>query len=281
MATTDLFYEIDGWPKHRKSRDGFFAERKVRCLWSDLGVVEDFFLSENSGLGQLYPYKEAAKAYAFDVNSERLDRSKQALATVGGATPDMCEYNDAIVTVQYRTPRAQDPRLLPGTTDVIASQHIESAAEAMILPHEGFQWLIGTKYKNIEPNQAPTRILHSMVFVFTLYNHPLVPIKAMQALGRVNSDTVDALLLSIDETHVVQFLPGQLLMLPVSHETSVIAGGSIRGSATFRMELRDGTWNQWWDPARESYQSMYWKGGSDPYKNYEAVPFAGAEGFLP
>ncbi len=279
MATTDLFYEIDGWPKHRKTRDGFFATRKVRCLWANLGVVEDYFLSENFGLGEIYPYKPDAKAHAFDVSSERLDRSKQALATFSGATPDTCKYNDAVVTVQYRTPRAQDPRLLPGTESTIVSQHFESAVEAMILPHEGFQWKVGTEFKNIDPNQAPTRLMQGMVYVLTLYNHPLVPLKAMQAVGNVNSDTVLAKLLSIDDDYVVSFLPEQLLMLPVSHETAVIAGGSIRGSATFRMELREGGWNQWWDPARGSYQSMYRKGVL--YKNYEAVPFVGAEGFLP
>lgn len=279
MATTDLFNEIDGWPKHRKSRDGFFATRKVRCSWSDLGEVEDYFLSLNSGLGEVYPYKLDVKAHAFDVSSEREDMSKQAAATIGGATPDMCEYGSAIVTIQYRTPRAQDPRLLPGTETTIVSQHFESAVEAMVLPHEGFQWKIGTVYKDIKPNQAPTRQMQGMVYVLTLYNHPFVPIKAFQAVGNVNNDIVLAKLLSIDDDHVVSFLPEQLLMLPVSHETAVIAGGSIRGSATFRMELREGGWNQWWDPARESYQSMYRK--EEIYKNYEAVAFTGEYGFLP
>ena len=273
-----VYKELNGWPKQRQTRDGFFATRKVLCTWANLTDVENYFMSRavDSGLGEIYPYKPDTGARAFDVSSEPLPQSLM------GEAANLATYGDAVVTVQYRTPRAQDPKLLETGSSVIASQHFESASENIILSKDDFQWRTGGINKNIEAEEAPTKTLHSIVYVLTIYNRPYVPIAALGMVGSVNEFPVDALLLSIGDGDVVQFPAETLLLTSVNHETSVPSGSGLSGltgSVTYRMDFRLDTWNQWWRPGAGAdgegiFQPMYRVGHVAPYKNYPLADFA-------
>lgn len=268
------YFEMDGWPKQRQTRDGFSATRKVVCSWANVNAVEDFFIEPDHGLGEIYPYKPNTGARVFSVNSGPLSKSK--MSSAGGNS--LGAYDTGVVTVQYRTPRAGDPLLLSGSggSAVIASQHFETAGENLILPYEDFQWHEPTKakskgedfiFKDLKPAEAPTKFMAALVYVLTLYNRPGISVAALNLINHVNNSKVDANLLHLS------FPRGSLLFDSVSHELGVPLGGGFTGAVTYRFTIREHGWNQFWNPRVGAFLSIYLRGESEPYENHPEGDF--------
>jgi len=250
-------YELDGSPVEEATDTSFKATVKLRCPWS----VRRTLSAELSDYTTYGGGVVAARARSISI---------EPFTHVQGADGVLAaDYEDAIVTVQYvfdkDTPSEDGGDLF--------SESLEPTAQNLTMPWEPFVWAIGGQ--QIEPGEAPAKILRGLDYVLTKYNLASIPAAALTLVGCCNNATVTASTLGLT------FAAETLLFNPptIQRKVSLGASPSLKWTATYRLTYNAGGWNKFWHSRATTplWDSLLVFNGSTyvPYKHYPPAAFSG------
>lgn len=259
MAIDVAYAELDGSPTEDWDASGgqFKASRRLKCAWADRHTLMAQLLAFP---GVLYEHQPETLATA----------RSAACVPFGGqnGAGTMGIYADAVITVNYASPRPGDPEVV-GEDDV-RSESLEPNAEFLTLDYRKFKWTDGDL---LAENEAPGKLLLSCDYVVTRYAVENIPATVVSLVGHVNLGPVFASLLGIS------FSAQTLLYNPpvLSRTTKRNAAGIITSAwnVVQKFSARPQSWNSFWRAKTQTYEFLKKLDGTD-YDNYPMADFNGA-----
>jgi hypothetical protein len=226
--------EVHGSKKETAALTGFSASVSLKCTWADrFALIDDLISNERS-----WPYFAPAKARQASITPVY---AKYTTAT-GSQT---CEYEDAIVSVNYSTEADRD----------LVSESIEPTAEFRLLDYRNYRWSAANGLL-LNENEAPGQLIRGINIVRTLYNRPFVPSSLLLLPGTVNLAAYSSTLLGLT------FAPETLLFGIQPITRSIKLSGSTGYNVTIKMSYKAATWNKFWNQKTNSYEPIYEYGGA-------------------
>ena len=259
------FWELAGYPREERDVVGFVATRKLLVEWRYRDLLREALISHP---GHLYPYIADHQARCVKVAVEPLGKQT---ATYSG----LANYDWAVVTAQYRTPRISDPQPYPKSQSptkyaqatATISETIEPFSEAQRLDYQLFTWSDDTELK---PDEAPVRIVHRMTYVLTRHYLADAMLGTISSLvGKINAAEVTPILLSSDP------FPAQtLLFQPAQTRLSANDLGEMRIDVTMRFAYKEEGWRKFWRGDTQQYDTLKVKASGNAYNIPEEADFS-------
>jgi hypothetical protein len=246
---TVAYAEELGSPTETRTNNGIEATRILRCDWSDRYDLEAEILAAG---GEQYPFRSATGLRARSIairpaNGEILDAS---------GDPTMASYQQALLTVAYRTPTTGDAEEVG---DALISESLEPWTEFYTLDWSKFRWG-ATDGPPIKENEAPGRLVRGVDYIFTRHESATIPAAAFSLIGKVNVASVTATLLG------VTFGAQTLLYKPPTLQRSITTDGAEAWKIIYRFSYRPEGWNRFWRPETATFVQLYTASGA--YDNY-------------
>jgi hypothetical protein len=234
---------MHGTKKESGTKDSFSASVSLRCAYTDrIALMDDLLTNQRT-----WPYFTAAKART---------ASAQPLSARYTTSGQSCEYEDAIVTVNYNT----DP-----DADLI-TESIEPTAEFRLLDHRNFRWSSATG-QLLNENESPGQLIRGIKLVRTMYNLVTIPVSLLTLPGTCNLGSYTSTLLGLT------FAAETLLfgIQPITRTIKLSGVGTY--TVTINMSYKEATWNKFWNQKTKTYENIYEFNGAI-YKPYTPTSFS-------
>jgi len=255
MAISVTYYEMDGWPKEMATLEGFAAERKLKCAWSDRTKLMVEIMSYGNNV---YPYNDSGATVTHIPQCEGLRKGKMS----AGTQAHMASYEYAVLMVNYST-------YGPATgfhpvTHALLTETLDTSFEFATLDRTNLQWADETAFT---PNEAPGKIEPRMDYTLLYHAASSIPSSVLNLEGKINSNALSTYLLGIS------FPVGTLLYLGSSarHRLTTTGLTAIRLGHQFRHN--PGGWNKVYRTTTGIYEDIFDKDGN-AVKKYETGVFS-------
>ena len=278
MATTIPHQELDGYPIERRTIEGFRATRKLVCAWDQRATLRGDLIGGAVGEGpQVYPYNLAWGAVVRSVEVEPYGGQRKGSVT-GLTSPSsyLATYDKALLTVEYSTPTGRDEPQVdadnPNPSSYFA-ETFEIGVEHITLDYSKFKWT--TADQDLEPGEAPTKIVAQGSYTLTHYYTPYFPDGLDDLPGTVNSGVYTAKQIYKSSGNKKTWAAGTMLMLPMRIETVTDSTGKKSLNITYTMAWRKDGWNKFFDAQNGTWDTISKKDGGAVVSIYQSDSFAG------
>lgn len=247
LATTHS--EMKGSPTENWSYSQFTAIRRLKVAWgSRFALMEELLTFP----GEDYPHHTESRIHCRSVTCA-------PFAKETGAGSGISEYEHAIVTANYASPKTGDP------DDTEISQHLEPTSEFRTLSPQGFKW--GDQDgSDLLDDEAPGQQMHGMVYVLTRHNALRIPSAALALVGTTNLENIHANFL--DMTFAAQ----TLLFKPPSIDMTTTIAGQKSFRITYRFLIRPQNWNMVWRKTTQQWEALVVRQADGSYDRYYNFP---------
>lgn len=257
--------ELQGSPQEVGDETNFKARRMLKCRWADRLALYDQMLTGyiiNAGgtpplitrIGQQYP--DYPGVYAVRCTIEPFASDVRASDAQGR----IAKYLDAKLNVDYE-PRNFNYGSGPNASQ-IGEESIETVAEFLTQPYESLYWdTSGLPPALLHENEAPGKIIRSLIWVYTYRQVVSLPAGWRWATGYINSTAITS------TSTGFLFDAETLLYEGVRLQRTVTSGAQQAWTAQLRFTYRPETWNKWYKRGGDTPQIVYKKNGSryEPY----------------
>lgn len=214
------------------------------CAWSDRNTLIEQMGAEDGGAGQLYPHATTFGARIYAANVIGWGRS-----STSGSSSVLCDYENALVTAFYST----EAPYWAGPLKFV-SEEIRPYKDEFARSHYGKTWT--STGAQIRPDDMPSLVLDSFVYVLTFHRVLAVPAGAYNLMGHTNLYPVQSYTLDI-------LFPTQSLRYP---GPAIIGGIRLASlpmkTVTYQLPFRrdpwtnTGAWNMHWNPATGRFDTI-------------------------
>jgi hypothetical protein len=261
------FSEMDGYPLEVRDLYGLKATRKLRCAWEDRYTLRGLLLAHPPAL---YPYNPDFVCRAVNCGIEPFGGSNQSVADAS-----MTTYPEAILTVNYETPKTADPQPYPKEDSVVKhedptmvfSESFDPYVEARRLDYTKFRWSSG---EPLTADESPIIPLSRAHYSVTRYNQPAAPSDILDYVGKINSATVTPVILGsfTFPIHTLLFEP------PTINLTADDQGGRTF-EISYKFWYKEEGWRKFWRAQTEQYESIINIDTEAAYESPEEIDFNG------
>jgi len=244
-------YEIPGTKVEKASAfNGISCSVQLMCLWDERWDLVDDIM----GNPRTWPYVTTGFTPA-PVEATLREWPQGAKWGTDGAE-QACSFEFAAVQFDYSSQLLEN-----------AVETIEPSMEAMPLDHRLFTWGTGNG-QSLAENEAPPRILRSLIFGRTRYNLGALPATFLSAIGCTNDAPYSSASLGIT------FATDTLLYLPAPASRSFYNVGAGGYTATFKFAYKPDGWNKYWRASTQTNSPLYLPDGATRYWAYQQIDFS-------
>lgn len=244
-------YEIPGTKQEQASAfNGITCSVQLMCLWEERwDLVDDI-------MGTPRPWPFLTTGFVpYPIDAKIREWPPESKYTTD-ADEQACFFEFANVEIGYSSQLVED-----------SVENIEPSMEAIPSNHKLFRWSADAD-GGLSENEAPPKILRSMIFSRTRYRLGALPTEFLTAVGCTNIAAYASPNLGIT------FPADTLMYMPAPATRTFYNVGAGGYTATFKFAYKPEGWNKYWNARTQSFATIYTPYGS-PYIAYPQIDFSG------
>lgn len=243
------FEEMESSPVERLLPSGFQATRRLKCAWADRLDLARELSGSAEWVEDALVVTPAATYPTFSAAAVRsVEISPFGSVSADAEDSSLAAYPAAILTVRYATPSADSSSSASPTT--LVAESLEPTVEFLTLSADGLRWT-STTGTALLPDEAPSRLIRGLNWVYTRYRMPVVVPATFSLVGKVNSASITSTTLG------VSFAAETLLYNPPTLRRTTSLAGVSDWQVTYRFSYRPTGWNRFWRSSTAAFEQIF------------------------